>query len=324
MPTHSRCHYYRASMVLVVSEITAKFTRQQQEQDGGSVIDKIRKMLDRGLHAGTPQQEAERCMRLAQTLMTKYNLDRATVMEETKEPTQERGNLYYISVTTANGKMPQSHAWMRSIAGNVAHAFTCKSFSTMYPHRMCFAFYGMQTSALAAATAFGKYILHIDEKTRSYMPAATNGIALTGADKATWVRTERNNFCNGMVDGLWKAICEEERLEKKRKQKMSLFIDIYDKMISSGPDVDDFITESINVMAADLGLDKSLVESRGIIGKELVAYGTVTDLAKQVENAVLEEANFKLGKSRKRTFSAYDSAAYRAGVLEGKKMKQSV
>lgn len=312
-------------MVLVASEITAKFTRQQQEQDGGSVIDKIRKMLDRGLHAGTPQHESERCMRLAQTLMTKYNLDRATVMEETAEPTQERGNLYYISIATATGKLPQTHAWLRTMSANVAHAFTCKGFSQLKAHCLQFAFYGMQTSALAAATAFGKYVLYIDEKTRSYMPVPRpDNDTLTGAEKSARIRSERNDFCNGMVDGLWRAICEEERQETKRKQKMSLFIDIYDKMINAGPDVDETVKEMIQHMTADLGLDKSVVESRGIIGKELVAYGTVADLAKQVESDVLEEASLKLGKARKRTIHINRFTAYNDGVREGKKMKQSV
>ena len=68
---------------------------------------RIGKMLERGLHANTPEVEAQRCMRLAQKLLARHNLTQASIMADVGE-LRDEGAMKGGVVPTFLRKIPPS------------------------------------------------------------------------------------------------------------------------------------------------------------------------------------------------------------------------
>ena len=126
---------------------------------------RIRKMLSRGLHAGTPEEEAASSMRLAEKLLAKHNLAQADVLQEDHVPEALRGGKTAVHLRSVKDQTPcQTKQWMHTLAHACTKNFECSYYFSSHPTRtvgrlhypgVCdFTFYGIATNASLAAFAF--------------------------------------------------------------------------------------------------------------------------------------------------------------------------
>lgn len=131
----------------------------ENEDDGGGVgtsgtagvVERIKKLLERGLHVNTPPAEASTAMRLARDLLVRHQLTQADVMQDGAETHARHGTQYVVRVRNRN--MPNN-------------AYKTKFPKPTFVHCLCIAMEEM-FSVKAYFT-----------QTRSYFDTAFNGIRM--------------------------------------------------------------------------------------------------------------------------------------------------
>lgn len=284
---------------------------------------KIRKALDLALGPDTPEAEANHAMQNAQRLMSKYNLDQARVMVETTPADGEkdarklaRGNLYWTRVRTEKGKPPQFWRWMVDVSSIIARSFGCKTCNNA--HDIRFSFYGVAESAQAAAHAFVKYSVYMSQKMSLYEPPGAD--RRSGLARATYVRSQRIAFCNGMVSGLRSAFAEDRRAEQRRRKRLREFLDLYDKMEREHAG-DELYEDILDEMARELGIDRG---NRREAELQVATYEMALVCADDTAKETLDRLGMRLGKAKQRNVSGSSSSAYLEGVREGKRMRRAL
>ena len=167
---------------------------------------RIRKMLDRGLHPNTPEGEAQRCMRLAQELMDKHQLQQADLGRHQQELT---GGM--VEVTVGAGlpsyqpmEPAQVQQWMTRLAGVCSSTFT-PDRKGKYFHRIrngrcpTFTFYGFREAAQLAAYAFVAAVQRIVSMKASFVPDGSAWANSGCKSRGAFVRTAKLTYCNGIV-----------------------------------------------------------------------------------------------------------------------------
>lgn len=175
--------------------------------------ERIRKMLQLGLHPDTPESEATQSMRLAQQLMAKHQLQQAELGLHRQELT---GGM--VKVTLGRGvpayrklepvTVPQ---WIYSLMSVCSSTFSpdrkSKVFYNVHQGRCpTVTFYGFREAAQLAAYAFQVAIDRIVTMKEAYAPD-TAGLATSRCQsKAAFTRLAKLTYCKGIVAALRKAI----------------------------------------------------------------------------------------------------------------------
>ena len=93
------------------------------------VKERIRKMLELGLHADTGEAEAKQAMQNAMRLLTKHNLERADVLRaHGSDASALQGGLKVVELT--GRRAAQLTAWMRELSNVAARAFDVSYYTT--------------------------------------------------------------------------------------------------------------------------------------------------------------------------------------------------
>lgn len=175
--------------------------------------ERIRKMLQLGLHPDTPESEATQSMRLAQQLMAKHQLQQAELGLHRKELT---GGM--VKVTLGRGlpayrklepvTVPQ---WIYSLMSVCSSTFSpdrkSKVFYNVHQGRCpTVTFYGFREAAQLAAYAFQVAIDRIVVMKEAYVPDMAGLATSRCQSKAAFTRLAKLTYCKGIVSALRQAI----------------------------------------------------------------------------------------------------------------------
>jgi hypothetical protein len=131
------------------------------------VKERIRKMLELGLHADTGEAEAKQAMQNAMRLLTKHNLERADVLRaHGSDASALQGGLKVVELT--GRRAAQLTAWMRELSNVAARAFDVSYYTTAtgggrggQGAAAQVVFYGLAGNAACAAYAFAAAVNRI-------------------------------------------------------------------------------------------------------------------------------------------------------------------
>lgn len=298
-------------MIVVFTEPTAS-VKVEENGEGMNVVVRIRKMLDRALHPGTPQAEAEQAMRLAQREMHKHQVDQARVFAATKVEDNETVplNNYFVALRNSAGNVHSNWRRFGKLAQACADAF---KVGIMFSARSTgFNFYGGDVAAKAAAETFIKYGKHVVQKTNAYQvpsPESTNIVERTQHNTK-----HRQSFLMGIVDGLYSAQRRESRQERLHQERMQEYITLY-QHVHGDDEVDDDMRDSVNEMAAELGVS-------GDVSQELSVYQSMdVALAATMEAARAQFYPRGSRPSRRTRARVTEATSYSRGYTLGKRMR---
>ena len=173
------------------------------------INERIRNILQRGLHPNTPEAEAANSMRLAERMLRKHNLSRVDVMTDTKNECME-GDLVRVDILNPKTDKPVCgiKQWIHSLAHTSANLFKCKTFHYIQKAEFCyFTFYGISSSAYAAAlafeTSFNRIMTLVSQHTvpvEEYKRKRRNGDI--SVRRAVYTKTAKSSYCEGIASGL--------------------------------------------------------------------------------------------------------------------------
>jgi hypothetical protein len=173
---------------------------------------RIRKMLQVGLHPGTPNEEAERSLKIAHSLLQKHNLEEMDVVNAggADGKTKLTGGMKVVELKSKSGNTPNNAAWMCKLGGAASACFDCCYFTESTDNSLNYVFYGVAANAEMAAFAFSSSLNRVAHMTAAY----------TGVEGGRHVNmaVARANYRDGLVSGLSKAVQEEQR-ERVRAAK---------------------------------------------------------------------------------------------------------
>ncbi|EJU05552.1 hypothetical protein DACRYDRAFT_20001 [Dacryopinax primogenitus] len=179
-----------------------------------AVLQRIKKALSLGTHEGTGEAEAKAAMRLASKLMAQHNVNQADVLaSEDEEQKLKRAGQSTVAVRSLTGAGVLMHAWSTVVAQAVEKFFDCKSYSMSMGERVDWTFYGLAEQTVAAAYAFEMVYNLI--------------LTWSAQNKTAKGRTQKNNYCYGVADGLYELARkdrkeEERRAIQKEKERLAL------------------------------------------------------------------------------------------------------
>ena len=183
---------------------------------------KIRKMLQVGLHPATPNEEAERSLKMAHNLLQKHNLEEMDVINAggVDGKTKMTGGMKVVELKSRSGFAPNNAAWMSSLGGAACTCFDCCSFTQVTRKSLNYVFYGVSANAEMAAFAFSSSLNRVAQMTAAY----------TGVEGGASVNMAiaRANYRDGLVSGLSKAVKDEKKervriaMEEERQRKLEL------------------------------------------------------------------------------------------------------
>ena len=178
------------------------------------IRERIRNILQRGLHPNTPEAEAANSMRLAERMLRKHNVSRAEVME-TAEDASVNGDMVKVHIRNPQTKKPSTTKhWFHDLARAMTHHFNCKYyFNVRMGERCYFSFYGIASNVYAAAfafeTAFNRIMTLVSKHT--IPPGEYDRKRRAGeisVCRATYTKMARVSYCDGVAMGLLQRVRE--------------------------------------------------------------------------------------------------------------------
>lgn len=176
------------------------------------IKERIRNILQRGLHPTTPEAEAANSMRLAERMLRKHNVSRSEVMMNA-ENASENGDMVKVHIRNPATKKPSTtKEWFHNLAHAIGKHFKCKYFFNVRMSVRCyFTFYGISSNVYAAAfafeTAFNRIMTLVSQHT---VPAGeyerkrrNNEISVC---RATYTKSARVSYCDGLAMGLYQRV----------------------------------------------------------------------------------------------------------------------
>lgn len=178
------------------------------------IMERIRNILQRGLHPNTPEAEAANSMRLAERMVRKHNVSRAQVMMNA-ENASENGDMVRVHIRNPTTKKPSTTKnWFHNLAHAIGKHFKCKYFFNVRMSVRCyFTFYGISNNVYAAAfafeTAFNRIMTLVSQHT---VPAGEYERKFRNGDisvcRATYTKSARVSYCDGLAMGLYQRVNE--------------------------------------------------------------------------------------------------------------------
>jgi hypothetical protein len=128
---------------------------------------KIRKMLQVGLHPGTPNEEAERSLRIAHSLLQKHNLEELDVINAggADGKTKMTGGMKVVELRSKAGTAPNNAAWVSKLGGACSTCFDCCHFTQCTRKSLNYVFYGVAANAEMASFAFSSSLNRVAHMT---------------------------------------------------------------------------------------------------------------------------------------------------------------
>jgi hypothetical protein len=179
---------------------------------GENIKIKIRKMLEVGMHHATPNEEAERAMKMAYSLLQKHNLEEMDVINAggADGKTKMTGGMKLVELRSKSNYAPKRAAWISKLAAASCECFDCCHFRQATHKSLNFVFYGVSANAEMAAFAFSASLNRVAQMTSAYT-GVEGGLSFSMA-------IARANYRDGLVAGLRKAV-KEEKMERVRIAK---------------------------------------------------------------------------------------------------------
>jgi hypothetical protein len=162
------------------------------------VLERVRKLLALGTNQGATEGERDNAMRMAHTLLAKYNMDMAEIKLDTGEDVEERkifkSNFY-------------GRPWARQVAQYTAKLFFCEYIYTSATRatETTHYFVGRESNCITACEMSAYLIVSIQREGRRRNPGMGN----------PWLRS----FCSGAAERV--VIRVADILRKSEKQSRS-------------------------------------------------------------------------------------------------------
>ena len=155
-------------------------------------------------------------MRLAERMLRKHNLSRADVMMGA-EDASVNGDLVKVHIRNPQTKRPcVTKQWFQSLAGAMTRHFKCKYYFVVRAGKHCyFSFYGLASSAFAAALAFETAFNRIMTLAARHTVPGDEYDRKRRAGEVTvcrgaYTRAARVSYCEGVATGLLQRVREAE------------------------------------------------------------------------------------------------------------------
>ncbi|KFY08350.1 hypothetical protein V492_06306 [Pseudogymnoascus sp. VKM F-4246] len=177
-----------------------------------TILERIKKCLDRANHPGTPEAEAKVALHRASRLMGQYNVTQAEVLSHEPPSTQRnyagQSTVDIVRVDSDKSKSVKHQNYVNTLLSAITLFFDCKSYSTTYSYYLRLTFYGIAQNTVTAALSFEMVYNLITEWAR---PHRGNG--------------PRNSYTIGASDGLYKMAKKrkaDEVAEAKKAEKEAM------------------------------------------------------------------------------------------------------
>lgn len=182
------------------------------------IKERIRKMLELGLHPDTPDIEAQQALKNAHRLLTKHNLQQAEVIEGAlKDSSALAGGMRVVELRYKRriGRLERIDEWVNELVHVIADNFDTQYFTRKYDRRdrpLQVVFYGIKQNADCSGYAFAATFNRITIMSANYNPSksSVDKDNQEHAAQRTYTRIARNNYKLGIVEGLRKAISDRE------------------------------------------------------------------------------------------------------------------
>lgn len=164
------------------------------------VLERVRKLLNLGQNSGATEGERDNAMRMAHSLLAKYNLDMAELKLDTGEEAEDRK----IIRSPFYGR-----PWARQVARNVARLFFCGYIympATKATDTVHF-FVGKESNAITACEMSAYLVTSIRREGRAKNPTGEN----------VWLRS----FCVGAAVRIEERVGEIIEAAAKQNQRSS-------------------------------------------------------------------------------------------------------
>lgn len=158
--------------------------------DIDKIAERIKKLLAIANNAGATEGERDTALKMAQHIMTKYNLDESDLPQEKQEP------------RTIEEMMMSGDTWVRSVGGSVARLFFCKYYFTRTgtAGRDNHKFVGKTSNVVTSLYMFEYLVKNLKKE------ASKNYHSVTSR--------EGRSFCVGAADAIRKRVVEMLEAEK--------------------------------------------------------------------------------------------------------------
>ncbi len=176
------------------------------------IKERIRNILQRGLHPNTPEAEAANSIRLAERMLRKHNVSRSEIMMHA-EDASVNGDLVRVHIRNRHTEMPGTTTqWFQDLSKALTKHFRCKYYYNFRMGQRCFfAFYGIASNVYAAALAFevafnrvmvlvSRHTVPREEYDRK------RRVGEISVCRATYTRSARASYCDGVVMGLLQGV----------------------------------------------------------------------------------------------------------------------
>eukprot|EP01018_Ginkgo_biloba_P017442 Gb_06311 [translate_table: standard] len=185
------------------------------------IKERIRKMLELGLHPDTPDIEAQQALKNAQRLLTKHNLQQAEVMKGAlKDSNALVGGMRVVELRS-KGKIERIgriEQWVVDLAHVIADNFDTQYFTRKYTKKdrpLQVVFYGIKQNADCAGYAFAATFNRITVMSAKYNPSKNLDDEENEEPtvQSTYTRIARNNYKLGIVAGLREVVNSGQQVE---------------------------------------------------------------------------------------------------------------
>lgn len=182
------------------------------------IKERIRKMLELGLHPDTPDIEAQQALKNAQRLLTKHNLQQVEVMEGAlKDSSALAGGMRVVELRYKGriGRLGRIEEWVIDLVHVIADNFDTQYFTRKYDRQdrpLQVVFYGIKQNADCSGYAFAATFNRITIMSANYYPSKSL-VDKDNKERAlqrTYTRIARNNYKLGIVAGLKKIVSGRE------------------------------------------------------------------------------------------------------------------
>ncbi|KAL5344421.1 hypothetical protein ACLOAV_010681 [Pseudogymnoascus australis] len=123
-----------------------------------TILERIKKCLDRAHHPGTPEVEAKVAIFRASRLMGQYNVTQAEILAHEPLSTQRNyAGQSVVSIVRSDGNLLKSvkhQGYVDQLCCAINEFFDCKHYSTSYSHCVKLTFYGIAQNTITAALSF--------------------------------------------------------------------------------------------------------------------------------------------------------------------------
>ena len=180
------------------------------------MVDKIRHMLERGMHPNTPESEAVQSMRLADKMLKKHNVSQADIMASTGNVSHVDGSMYKVKLYhIPGGSACCTKQWFHTLAKTMTENFDCKSFYNVTRAECCWTFYGISTNAFSASLAFTNAFNRIAYFLYKYKvdPQDYNRKVSSGEismSRLAFTKASKVSYCEGLAKGLLDKVREDK------------------------------------------------------------------------------------------------------------------